>query len=207
MIRVGVYGASGYMGGEALRILREHPEVEVEWATSRSGKPAEDFHRNLYGTGITLVKPDEVSRCEAVFLALPTGNAMALAPQLLESGAKVIDLGADFRLRDRTVWERIYARSHTHWELAEEAVYGIPELHREGIKQARIIANPGCFSSAAILGMAPLVEAGWIDPEQITVDGLSGTTGAGAELDVTMHHPEIGNNLVPYNVVDHRHTY
>ena len=207
MIRAGIYGASGYMGGEALRILSEHPEVEVVWATSRSGKEAEYFHRNLYRSGITLIKPEHATPCDAVFVALPTGNAMSLAQGVLDHGGKLIDLGSDFRLRDRAAWERVYGRPHRNWALAEEAVYGIPELHREEIRSARIVANPGCFSSAVILGLAPLLEAGWIEPDCIAVDGLSGTAGAGAELDISMHHPEIGNNLVPYNVVDHRHTY
>ena len=207
MISAGIYGASGYMGGEALRILSEHPEVEVVWATSRSGKEAEYFHRNLYRSGITLIKPEHATPCDAVFVALPTGNAMDLAQGVLDHGGKLIDLGSDFRLRDREAWERVYGRPHRNWALAEEAVYGIPELHREEIRSARIVANPGCFSSAVILGLAPLLEAGWIDPGCIAVDGLSGTAGAGADLDITMHHPEIGNNLVPYNVVDHRHTY
>lgn len=93
------------------------------------------------------------------------------------------------------------------WDIAEEAVYGIPELHRDKIKQARVVANPGCYSSASILGLAPLIKADSIDTEKIIIDGLSGTSGAGSELDIAIHHPEIGNNLVPYNVVDHRHTY
>ena len=207
MISAGIYGASGYMGGEALRILSEHPEVEVVWATSRSGKEAEYFHRNLYRSGINLIKPEHATPCDAVFVALPTGNAMSLAQGVLDGGGKLIDLGSDFRLRDREAWERVYGRPHLNWALAEEAVYGIPELHREEIRSARIVANPGCFSSAVILGLAPLLEAGWIEPDCIAVDGLSGTAGAGAELDISMHHPEIGNNLVPYNVVDHRHTY
>ena len=207
MIKVGIYGASGYMGGEALRVLSEHPKVKVVWATSRSGKPIEYFHRNLYDSGIQLVKPEEVTPCDAVFFALPSGNAMNMTPELLKQETKIIDLGADFRLKNRADWERVYRKVHSHWTLAEEAVYGIPELHREKIKRARIIANPGCFSSAAILGLAPVIKEGLIDTERIVVDGLSGTAGAGADLDITSHHPEIGNNLVPYNVVDHRHTY
>lgn len=207
MIKVGIYGASGYMGGEALRILLEHPEVEVAWATSRSGKPVEEFHRNLYGSGIALVPPEEITPCDAVFIAAPTGVAMEVAEKFVESGTKVIDLGSDFRLRDQATWERVYGKKHSHWNLASEAVYGIPELHREEIKKARIIANPGCFSSSVILGLAPLVEEGLIVTDRITVDGISGTVGAGADLDITMHHPEIGNNVVAYNVVDHRHTY
>ena len=207
MIRVGIYGASGYMGGEALRVLLEHPQVEVAWATSRTGKPAEYFHRNLYGAGVQLVSPDRVTPVDAALLALPSGQAMALARALIDEGARVIDLGADFRLRDRADWERVYGKQHADWALAQEAVYGIAELHREEIKAARVIANPGCYASAAILGLAPLVRAGLVDEARLVVDGLSGTTGAGAEPDAASHHPEIANNLVPYNVVDHRHTY
>ncbi len=207
MITVGIYGASGYMGGEALRILLEHPNVKIAWATSRSGKPVEEFHRNLYGSGVTLVPPEETTPCDAVFIAAPTGVAMEAAEKFLAQGAKVIDLGADFRLKDRPDWERVYGKEHAHWNLAEEAVYGIPELHRAEIQKARLIANPGCFASSVILGLAPLVREGIIDMERIAVDGISGTAGAGADLDITMHHPEIGNNVVAYNVVDHRHTY
>lgn len=207
MIKVGIYGASGYMGGEALRILLEHPEVEIAWITSRGDKPVEYFHKNFYGMGLKFIKPEEVTPCDLIFSALPTGQIMKQARGLLEKGTKVIDLGADFRLKDRKDWERIYGKAHSDWEIVEEAVYGIPEFHREDIRKARVIANPGCFSSAAILGLAPLVKNGMIDNTKIIVDGLSGTAGAGAETDRAIHHPEIGNNLVPYNVVDHRHTY
>lgn len=104
-------------------------------------------------------------------------------------------------------WERIYGKKHLSWDLVESSVYGIPELHRDKIKKAQVIANPGCYSSASIFGLAPLIKNSIIDTEKIIIDGLSGTAGAGAELDTPIHHPEIGNNLVPYNVVDHRHTY
>ena len=206
-IEVGVYGASGYMGGEALRVLSEHPSVRVVWATSRGGKPLEHFHRNFYGSDLKLVRPEEITPCDAVFFAVPTGTPMQLAQYFLEQDTKIIDLGADFRLRDLADWERVYGKQHACPDVAEEAVYGIPELHREAIREARVVANPGCFASAAILGMAPLVKAGLVDNGRIIVDGLSGTAGAGAELDTPLHHPEVGNNVVPYNVVDHRHTY
>jgi N-acetyl-gamma-glutamyl-phosphate reductase common form len=130
-----------------------------------------------------------------------------MASRLLDEGSRVIDLGADFRLRDRGEWERIYGKRHEAWSLLEEGVYGIPELHRDAIRTSRLIANPGCYSSAVILALAPLVAAGLIDTQRLVVDGLSGTTGAGADPDTTSHHPEIAANLVPYNVVDHRHTY
>lgn len=206
-IRVGILGASGYMGGEALRILLEHPEVEIAWATSRTRETVEYFHRNLLGSDIRFIDPSEISPCDVVFCALPSGKSVEMAPKILEWGAKLIDLGSDFRLNDLATWESVYKRKHPSWELSEEAVYGIPELHREEIKQARVVANPGCFSSAAILGLAPLVGTGLIDNQKIVVDGLSGTAGAGAELDITAHHPEISNNIVSYNVVNHRHTY
>ena len=207
MIKAGIYGASGYMGGEALRVLLEHPEVEIAWITSRGEKELEYFHRNLIGSGLRFIKPEQVTPCDVVFAALPTGQIMKQARELLDKGTKVIDLGADFRLHNRNDWERVYGREHGDWRIAEEAVYGIPELHREAIRNARVIANPGCFSSAAILGLAPLIKHELIDTGKIVIDGLSGTAGAGAETDRALHHPEIGNNLLPYNVVDHRHTY
>jgi len=207
MISVGIYGASGYMGGEALRVLAEHPEVEIIWATSRSGQPLEFFHRNLLDSGLKLVPPENLAPVDVVFFAAPTGFAMSVANDLLAQGSKLIDLGSDFRLRNRAEWERVYKKTHACWEVAQEAVYGITELHRDEIARARVIANPGCYSSAAIFGLAPLVKAGLIESDKIVVDGLSGTAGVGAELDTPSHHPEIANNIVPYNVVDHRHTY
>ncbi len=207
MIRVGIYGATGYMGGEVLRVLMDHPEVEIAWATSRNEADIADYHPNLYESGIRFIRPDQTTPCDVVFMALPTGVPMELAPKFLKEGAKVIDLGADFRLQDRAQWEKVYKKKHKNWKIAQEAVYGISELHRDEIKTARVIANPGCFASAAILGLAPLVKAGLIDTSKVVVDGLSGTAGAGAELARPAHHPEIGNNLVPYNVVGHRHTF
>jgi N-acetyl-gamma-glutamyl-phosphate reductase common form len=207
MIRAGIVGASGYMGGEALRVLIDHPLVEIAWATSRTPGPVEDYHPNLYGTGIELIHPDDATPCDVVFLALPTAASIEAAARFVAQGCKVVDLGSAFRLSDRDTWERVYGQKHTEWSLAEEAVYGIPELHRPEIERARVVANPGCFSSAAILGLAPLAAAGLIDERRIVVDGLSGTAGAGAELARPAHHPEIGNNLVPYNVVGHRHTF
>ena len=125
----------------------------------------------------------------------------------LDANTKVIDLGSAFRLRNRDIWERAYGMTHPYWSLVEEAVYGISELHLGEISQARLIANPGCFSSAAILGLAPVVANDLVDTEKLSINGLSGTAGAGAELARAAHHPEIGNNLVAYNAVGHRHTF
>jgi N-acetyl-gamma-glutamyl-phosphate reductase common form len=207
MIKVGIMGATGYMGGEALRVLLDHPEVEIAWLTSRTEERIDEHHPNLFGLGLKLIQPDRITPCDVAFLALPTGASIDATAQLVAQGTKVIDLGAAFRLRDRETWEAVYKQKHPQWKLAEEAVYGVSELHAGEIARARVIANPGCFSSAAILGLAPLVKAGLVDCERLVVDGLSGTAGAGAELHRAAHHPEIGNNLVAYNVVGHRHTF
>ena len=207
MIKAGIMGASGYMGGEVLRVLLDHPEVEIAWAISRSAGHIEEHHPNLYGTGIELIHPEDATPCDVVFLALPTDASIQTAAKFLDQGSKVIDLGAAFRLSKRELWESVYGQKHSHWSLAEEAVYGITELHLQEITRARLIANPGCFSSAAILALAPLVKGNLVDEDRLIVNGLSGTAGAGAELSRAAHHPEIGNNLVPYNVVGHRHTY
>jgi len=206
MLRAGVYGASGYMGGEVLRVLLEHPEVEVAWATSRRSEPIEVFHPNLLGTGFRTLPHEEASTCDVVFLAVPTEVSMEAAACFVSSGCRVVDLGAAFRLRDRALWEETYGLDHSQWELAQSCAFGIPELHAEAIARARLVANPGCFSSAAILALAPLLDARLVEPECIVVDGLSGTAGAGAEPCRPIHHAEIGGNLVAYNVTGHRHT-
>lgn len=205
-MKVGVLGASGYMGGEALRVLLEHPHVELAWATSRTPGPAERYHPNLTGCGVALVRAEDVSACDVVFVALPTAAAIEAASRHRAAGARVIDLGAGFRLHDRATWERVYGQPHPAWDLARQAVYGISELHADAVARATLVANPGCFASAAILGLAPLVREAAVDLRRLVVDGLSGTAGAGAELDRAIHHPEIAANLVPYNVVGHRHT-
>ena len=207
MIKVGIYGASGYMGSEALRILLKHPQVSVEWATSRSDTPVEFYHKNFYGRNVRFVKPEEAHPCDAVFFALPTGLTTQLSQSFLESGSRIIDFGADFRLNCQDEWESVYGKQHPDWRMAEQAVYGLVELRREEIRQTRIVANPGCFSSSSILALAPLIKEGLIDTEKIIVDGLSGTVGAGDDLDLALHHPEIHNNILPYNVVNHRHSY
>ena len=206
MESVGVMGASGYMGGEVLRVLLEHPAVEVAWATSRREAPIETFHPNLLGSGLRTIRPEDATACDVVFLALPTDAALAAAEPLLAAGSRVIDLGAAFRLDDRALWERTYGRPHPCWSLAEQAVYGVPELHGEAIERARLIANPGCFASAVILGLAPLLREDLIEPRHVVVDGLSGSAGIGAEPLRIAHHAELGSNLVPYTAVGHRHT-
>jgi len=195
------------MGGEALRVLLRHPRARIAWTTSRTPGPVEQIHPNLYDTGLTFDRLEDVGTPDFVLLALPTSATAAVANRFLTAGARVIDLGSAFRLKDRATWERVYGQEHPAWSLASAAVYGIPELHEESIRTATLVANPGCFSSAAILALAPLLRAGLVDPNHLIVHGLSGTAGAGADLSKAIHHPEIGSNVVLYNVVGHRHTY
>ena len=195
------------MGSEALRVLLKHPNVSVEWATSRSDAPIEHYHKNFYDRGLKFVRPSEAMPCDVAFFAIPTGLTTEVCQSFLKNGSKVIDLGADFRLNNKEEWENVYQKIHPNWKLSEEAVYGICELHRNEISKTRIIANPGCFSSSSILALAPLASERLIDFDKIIVDGLSGTVGAGSDLDLALHHPEITNNILPYNVVNHRHSY
>ena len=205
-VTVGVVGGSGYSGGELLRLLVGHPQAELAWVTSRGEKQLESIHRNLLGSGLRFIREAEATRCDVVFLCLPSRESMDRAGDYLRQGSKVIDLGSDFRLKDAALFERVYRAKHVSWDLVAEAPYGATELHREAIRSARLVANPGCFAYATILGLAPLVREGWIDLERIIVDALSGSSGAGAEPTVPTHQSEIGNSTFPYNAVGHRHT-
>ena len=205
--RVGIVGGSGYAGGELLRLLLGHPRAHIAWVSSRGDKRLEAVHRNLLGADLQFVREEETTACDVVFLCTPSRESMLKAPRYLDAGAKVVDIGSDFRLKDRAVFERVYRAEHACWELVAEAPYGATELHRAEIRRARLVANPGCFAYTAILALAPLVKEGLVDLERIVVDGLSGTSGGGAEPSVPTHHSEIGNSAFPYNVVDHRHTY
>ncbi len=206
-ITVGIVGGSGYSGGELLRLLLGHPHVTIAWVTSRGGKDLEAVHRNLTGSGLRFITEENATPTDVTFLCMPSRESMGRAERYLGHGGKVIDLGSDFRLKDQGVFEQVYGVQHAAWSLVEEAPYGVTELHRSAIRTARLIANPGCFSYATILALAPLVKAQWIELDRVVVDGLSGTSGAGAEPNVATHHSEIGHSAFPYNVVDHRHTY
>ena len=206
-IKVGIVGGSGYSGGELLRLLLVHPNAEIAFVTSRGDKSLEAIHRNLVGSGLRFVREEEAPDADVVFLCTPARESMLKAPGWLQRGAKVVDIGSDFRLKDRPTFERVYKAEHTCWELVGEAPYGATELHRAAIAKSRLVANPGCFAYTAILTLAPLVKAGLIDTERVVVDGLSGTSGAGAEPVTPTHHSEIGNGVFAYNVVEHRHTY
>ena len=206
-VEAGIIGGSGYSGGELLRVLLGHPQARIAFVTSRGDKALDSVHRNLLGSGLRFIREEEAPDCDVVFLCTPARESMLKAPPWLARGAKVVDIGSDFRLKDRRTFERVYNTVHTCWELVAEAPYGATELHRAAIRRARLVANPGCFAYTAILALAPLVKERLIDLDRVVVDGLSGTSGAGAEPVTPTHHSEIGNGVFPYNVVDHRHTY
>ncbi|MFQ3788657.1 N-acetyl-gamma-glutamyl-phosphate reductase [Halomonas sp. A29] len=211
MIKVGIVGGTGYTGVELLRLLSQHPEVEVDAITSRSeaGMRVCDMYPNLRGhyDDLAFSEPDprRLGACDAVFFATPHGVAHSLAGELLAQGTRVIDLSADFRLRNAEVWSEWYGQPHGAPQLLEEAVYGLPEMHRERIRQARLIAVPGCYPTAVQLGLLPLLEAGLIDPGHIIADCKSGVTGAGRGAKVPSLLAEASESMKAYGASGHRH--
>ena len=211
MIKVGIVGGTGYTGVELLRLLAQHPEVEIAAITSRSeaGVRVSDMYSNLrdHYPKLAFSQPDPQSlgKCDAVFFATPHGVAHALAAELLAQGTRVIDLSADFRLRDAKVWEEWYGQPHGAPELLEQAVYGLPEMHRERIRQAHLVAVPGCYPTAVQLGLLPLLEAGLIEAEQIIADCKSGVTGAGRGAKVPSLLAEASESMKAYGAAGHRH--
>jgi len=210
-VKVAVIGASGYTGGELLRILATHPMVEVAVATSREykGKPITHVHPHLRGfypnMRFTEVSIDKMLETDLAFLSLPAGVSKNYVPQLLESGVKVIDLGPDYRLKNPEDYERWYGWSHPHPDLLSKAIYGMPELHREEIRGAELVASPGCNSTAAILALIPAVESNLIDLEHVAVDVKVGSSEAGRKPTPGTHHPERANVMRPYEASGHRH--
>lgn len=211
MIKVGIVGGTGYTGVELLRLLAQHPEVEIAIITSRSeaGVRVSDMYPNLrdHYPELAFSQPDpqRLGKCDAVFFATPHGVAHALAAELLAQGTRVIDLSADFRLRDAKEWEEWYGQPHGAPELLEQAVYGLPEMHRERIRQARLVAVPGCYPTAVQLGLLPLLEAGLIEPGQIIADCKSGVTGAGRGAKVPSLLAEASESMKAYGAAGHRH--
>ncbi|TFG05280.1 MAG: N-acetyl-gamma-glutamyl-phosphate reductase [Promethearchaeota archaeon] len=209
-MKAGIVGASGYTGGDLIRLLLIHPEVELTYITSRQyqDKFVKHFHPNL--RGITDLKFDEFSidkatkACDVIFLAVPHKAAMNIAPDILATGLKLVDLSADFRLKDIQEYEKYYC-PHTHPELFEKAVYGLPELHREALKKAAIAAVPGCMASSAILGLAPIIKEDFIDTSHIIIDTKIGSSGGGKNFSFASHHPERTGVVRPYGAAGHRH--
>ena len=211
MVKVGIYGASGYTGQELLRLLIGHPGADVVAVTSRRFKdtPVSAVYPAFAGLtdlGFVDSTPQQIApSCDVVFLAVPHGEAMAAAPVFLEAGVKVVDLSADFRLRDLSVYESWYVK-HTAPDLIKKAVYGLPELYRDDVKGADLVANPGCYPTSIILGIAPLLKEGCVDPGSIIADSKSGTSGAGRDLKIDSLFCEVNEGFKAYKVGSHRHT-
>lgn len=211
--RVAIAGATGYVGEELIRLLRHHPSVQLTHlaASAKWERPvalAEVFPRFAGSLDLAVVALDPsalIESCDIAFLALPHGMSMELAPALRQAGRKVIDLGGDFRLKDPAAFTRWYGVSHTHPELLREAVYGIPELFRDQIRRAAFVANPGCYATSVILACAPLLKAGLLEPDGITVDAKSGLTGAGRKGSPHLMFSEVNENLWAYKVNGHQH--
>nr|ADI23632.1 acetylglutamate semialdehyde dehydrogenase [uncultured gamma proteobacterium HF4000_06A21] len=210
MINIGIIGGTGYTGLELLRLLAGHQQAAVRVITSRgeAGTAVSDLFPSLRGVcDLRYVDPVDVdySDCDVVFLAAPTGVAMNHVPALLESGIKVIDLSADFRLNNVDQWNEWYGQIHKCPELLVEAVYGLPERHRDAIRGARLVANPGCYPTAVQLGFIPLLEAGVVDHKMLIADAKSGVSGAGRTAAVPTLLTEAADSLKAYAVPGHRH--
>lgn len=210
MIKVGIVGGTGYTGVELLRLLAQHPEVELAAITSRAeaGSAVAEMFPSLRGrVQLSFSDPAtaQLKDCQVVFFATPNGVAMQQARSLLEAGVKVIDLAADFRIKDIAVWEKWYGMTHAAPELVAEAVYGLPELNREQIRQARLVANPGCYPTAVQLGFLPLIEAGCVDVRHLIADAKSGVSGAGRKAETHILFAEASDNFKAYGVSGHRH--
>src|SRR4051812_2367098 len=210
MLRAGIVGGTGYTGVELLRLLSQHPQAELRAITSRkeAGTPVSAMFPSLrrrVDLAFTEPGPKAMRGCDVVFFATPHGVAMQGARALLDEGAKVIDLSADFRLQDLAEWERWYKMKHTEPELVREAVYGLCELNRERLRKARLVANPGCYPTAIQLGFLPLLEAGVVDAGHLIADAKSGVSGAGRKGEISLLFSEASDNFAAYNVTGHRH--
>jgi len=210
MIKVGIVGGTGYTGVELLRLLAQHPEVDLRAITSRkeAGTPVAAMFPGLrrhIDLKFSEPTPQTLRGCDVVFFATPNGVAMGEARSVLDAGARIVDLSADFRIRDIAEWERWYKAKHAAPELVREAVYGLPEVNREGIRKARLIANPGCYPTAVQLGFLPLVEGGLVDLDHLIADAKSGVSGAGRKAELHLAFAEASDNFMAYNVPGHRH--
>ena len=209
-INIGIVGGTGYTGVELLRLLAQHPNAQLTAITSRSeaGMPVAEMFPNLRGwVGLKFVEPTAAAldQCELVFFATPNGIAMKDTPALVKAGVRVIDIAADFRIKDIALWEHWYKMTHACPNLVAEAVYGLPEVNRAQIAQARVVANPGCYPTAVQLGFLPLVEAGMVDIERLIADAKSGVSGAGRKAEVHTLLAEASDNFKAYGVPGHRH--
>jgi N-acetyl-gamma-glutamyl-phosphate/LysW-gamma-L-alpha-aminoadipyl-6-phosphate reductase len=210
-LKIGIIGGTGYVGGELLRLLLLHPQAEVTMVTSRQsvGEYVFNVHPNLRGLTQLKFVPQDIAElqkhCDLVFTATPHGGSVNLVPKLLEAGLKVIDMSADFRLKNPDDYDKWYGWKHANPQLLKEAAYGLPELHRQEIKSACLVACPGCMATAAILPLAPVIKADLVEKNRIVVDVKIGSSGAGSKPTIASHHPERFGGVRPYKVAGHRH--
>ena len=213
-IDIGIVGASGYGGGELIRLLSRHPRARVKTAVSETykGQPVSAAWPGLSGQSalrfVTYGDGTELAQCEVVFLAMENGRAMDTAPHLLEAGCKVVDLSADFRFGDTSLYKTWYGKEHTSPEWAGRAVYGLADLRSEAVRKAQLVGNPGCYPTASILGLAPLMAGRLADPASVVIDAKSGVSGAGrSKFALDYHFPEVNESVSAYKVAGtHRHT-
>jgi N-acetyl-gamma-glutamyl-phosphate reductase len=211
-LKIAIVGSSGYTGGELMRILLNHPRATVTAITSEksAGKPIASIFPHLSGLTALVCEPLDpeviARKADFVFLALPHVTAQEAVFRFHALGKKVVDLSADYRLSDPRVYEKWYEHTHQYPLLLKEAVYGLPEMHRDKIKKALLIANPGCYPTSAILGLGPLIKKGLVDQQTIIVDSKSGVSGAGRSPSLAYHYPEVNEGFMAYKVGTHRHT-
>jgi len=211
MLKVGIIGATGYTGSELVRLLQFHPEAEIEFITSETykGRMFSEIHSQFRGIiDYKLISAEEVdvNKVEVLFLALPHGVSMEFVKKFIDSDVKIIDLSGDFRLSSKKVYEEWYKKDHIFEDGFNKAVFGLPELWRNEIKEANLVANPGCFPTGAILTTAPLIQKKIVDVNRIIIDSKTGVTGAGVKPKEVTHFPNVNDNFKPYGVKFHRHT-
>jgi N-acetyl-gamma-glutamyl-phosphate reductase len=210
MIKAGIVGGTGYTGVELLRLLAQHPQVEIAAITSRqeAGTAVSAMFPSLRGrVALAFTHPEQapLTKCDVVFFATPNGVAMGEARALLDAGARIVDISADFRIKDVAEWESWYKVKHAAPELVAQAVYGLCEVNRDKIRGARLVANPGCYPTAVQLGLLPLVESGAVDIDHLIADAKSGVSGAGRKLEQNLMYAEASDNFSAYGVAGHRH--
>ncbi len=206
-MKVGILGATGYTGQELCRILQQHPEAEIQYlgSSSSAGKNISEIYPHWHGSQHVLAA-EEVPELDVLFVALPHGFAAERAASILQKGIKIIDLGADFRLKDYQEYELWYKTKHANPELLGQAVYGLPEFYRSEIKDSSLIANPGCYPTASLLALIPLLRKGLLRQDSIIIDAKSGVSGAGRGITQAIHFSEVNENFKAYGVGEHRHT-
>ncbi len=208
-MKVGILGATGYTGQELLRILNMHPEAQIVYleSSSSAGKSIADIYPHLEGNTELVLEQEKVPEgVEILFVALPHGIAAERAAGLLKRNIKIIDLGADFRLKDQSVYEQWYKLRHASPGLLQNTVYGLPELYREDIRGKQLVANPGCYPTASLLALVPLLRDKLLEADTIIIDAKSGASGAGRGINQTLHYCEVNENFKAYGVAEHRHT-